>query len=278
MSFNKTRSLFILLLILIHPTLSLAICSETPDKFNEWMSDAREQALKKGINADVVNKVFSNIKYRDASVSLDRKMFTAPPLSFQEYISGIAISNIIERGKKIKKEYQVLFQKIQKDYGVPAGILITLWGLESRFGDRMGEVPTFSTLATLAYDCRRSALFTEQFFVALELVNQGIISAESRGALHGEIGPFQFLPSNVKKFSVDGDGDGKASIITSNIDAIESAANFLKKNGWTKNKGYQPEEKNFLILKRWNNSTNYIKAVAYIAAHIDGIKLKDGYQ
>ncbi|WP_244668494.1 lytic murein transglycosylase [Candidatus Liberibacter africanus] len=276
-SFREIKSLFLLFTILMYPTLSQAICSESPDRFNEWISDTREQALKNGVHKEIADEVFSNLQYREATINADRKMFSSPPLSFKEYLETIPYSTIIATGKQLKKKNEEAFRHLKRKYGVPAGVIISLWGLESSFGTRMGKVPILSTLATLAYDCRRSKFFTEEFFAALYLVDKNIISPTSLGAMYGEIGQFQFLPSNVKKFAVDADEDGQANLIESPTDAIVSAANFLSKNGWVRCKGYQPTEANFATLKRWNSSTNYIKTVAYIAAHIDGIKLNRKY-
>ncbi|MEG8098731.1 lytic murein transglycosylase [Candidatus Liberibacter brunswickensis] len=278
MYFKNTKSILILLLATIYPVISQAICSsDNADNFNEWISVTREQALNKGISSKVVNEVFSSIQYRNETIIADRKQFTEPTLTFEEYLQNISYLEIIANGKIMQKKYDKFLLNIQRKYGVPAGVLMALWGLESKFGEKLGNVPIFSTLATLAYDCRRSKLFTREFYAALSLMEKGIISTKSLGATHGEIGQFQFLPSNVDKFAVDADKDGRADLINSKVDAIESTAKFLKGNGWIRGKGYQPKEENFEKLKIWNNSKNYIKVVAYIASQIDGLKIKNVY-
>ncbi|MBY7649291.1 MAG: lytic transglycosylase [Candidatus Liberibacter europaeus] len=272
----KKIKLLTLFLIALYPTLSLALCDSSPDKFDRWISDTRKKAIAKGIGSNVLDDVFSNITYSYSTINLDRNQ-TAFTLSFEDFLKKISASNVIETGKYMKKKHADFLKKVKTNYGVSPGILMALWGLESSFGTKTGEIHTMSALATLAYDCRRSKFFTEQFFIALELVSDGVISADTRGAAHGEIGQFQFIPSNVKRFAIDSDRDGKADLINSHVDAIESAANLLKKNGWKKLQGYQPQEKNFHILRYWNSSAVYRKAIAYIAAHIDEIPLQNGY-
>ncbi|MBL0848519.1 MAG: lytic murein transglycosylase [Candidatus Liberibacter ctenarytainae] len=248
-----------------------------PAKFEQWLSSARQKALKKGLDQHMLDRVFSKIHYNWPTMELDRNQPTTV-FTFEEYIKRIPTNFIIEKGKEMKKKHASLLKSVKDRYGVPPGILMALWGLESSFGTKMGNTHILSAIATLAADDRRSALFNEQFFAALDLISSGVMTDDAKGALHGEYGQFQFIPSNVKKFSVDADGDGKADLVHSSEDALVSAANLLHKKGWKESKGYQPKEENFLVLKSWNNSSTYRKAVVYIAAHIDEIKLKDGYQ
>ncbi|AHA27743.1 Membrane-bound lytic murein transglycosylase B precursor [Candidatus Liberibacter americanus str. Sao Paulo] len=261
----------------VSPVSTVSICSDNPDNFKEWISEARNEAIKKGINIKIVNDIFSNLEYSFKTIELDRKQ-TIFKLSFDEFLKKVSAASVIENGKSMKRKYSDFLKKVEKNYGVSPGVLMALWGLESKFGTKKGTINTLSALATLSYDCRRSKLFTEQFFTAVSLVNNGTISIDSIGAPHGEIGQFQFLPTNVERFAVDADGDGKADVVNSNLDAIESAANFLKKSGWNAMYGYQPQEPNFKILNRWNASMVYKKTVAYIAANIDGLKIKDVYE
>ncbi len=253
------------------------ICSDTADRFGEWKSAARARAVREGMSPKTAKHLFAERHHSDTTIARDRKMVTSPPVSFKDYLDGLSSSEIIAQGIALKKANSRLLINLKKEYGVPPGILMALWGLETHFGETMGKTPLLSTLATLAYDCRRAKFFTEQFFYALDLVKKGVISSHALGATFGEIGQFQFLPVNVVKYAIDADEDGKIDLVKSNIDAIASAAKFLAKLGWTKCAGYQPGEKNFAILKHWNASLNYNKTIAYIAAHIDGVPIGKGY-
>jgi hypothetical protein len=126
---------------------------------------------------------------------------------------------------------------------VPPGPLIAIWGMETAFGAYMGNQNTVSAVATLAYDCRRPEFFTEQLIAALKLVDKGVLSSSSRGAMHGEVGQTQFLPKNVFLYGADGDGGGIN--LNSKADAnLASTANF---SGATAggHAGYSPGQPNF---------------------------------
>jgi membrane-bound lytic murein transglycosylase B len=151
---------------------------------------------------------------------------------------------------------------------VPAGPLIAIWQMETGGGSFMGNQNTLSAVATLAYDCRRSDYFTTQLYAMLKLIERGSVSGSTTGAMHGEIGQTQFLPANVLKYGVDGDGDGRVDL-KGKADALASTANFLRGHGWRAGAGYQPGEPNFAALQGWNAAGVYQKAIAVIGKHID---------
>ncbi len=163
-----------------------------------------------------------------------------------------------------------LFSHIESRFGVPAGPLIAIWGMETGFGSYLGNEHTLSAVSTLAFDCRRSAYFTEQLYAALKLVERGDLPINARGAAHGEIGQTQFLPKNVVTYGVDGDGDGHINLVGSRADALSSTANFLRGHGWRAGAGYQPGEPNFAAIQGWNAATVYQQAIAIMGAQIDG--------
>ena len=109
--------------------------------------------------------------------------------------------------------------------------------METGFGSSRGNQNVLSAVATLAYDCRRTAYFTDQLYAALTLVERGIFSAGTRGSMHGEVGHTQFLPKNILNYGIGGSLDIAAN-------ALSSTANFLKAHGWRAGAGYQPGEAN----------------------------------
>jgi len=145
---------------------------------------------------------------------------------------------------------------------VPPGPLIAIWGMETAFGSQRGNQSALSAVATLAYDCRRPAFFTDQLFAALKLVDRGVLSASTRGSMHGEIGQTQFLPKNILEY-------GTGNLDTS-ANALTSTANFLKAHGWRAGAGYQPGEANFAAIQAWNAASVYQQAIAQIGRQIDG--------
>ena len=169
----------------------------------------------------------------------------------------------------MKKNNAALFSRLEQRYGVPAGPLIAIWGMETGFGSFLGKEHTLSAVATLAFDCRRSEFFTDQFYAALELVQAGNLDVNAKGAAHGEIGQTQFLPRNVVRYGTDGDGDGHIDMVRSRSDALASTANFLRGHGWQPGAGYQQGEPNFAAIQGWNAAKVYQQAIAYIGAQID---------
>ncbi len=161
-----------------------------------------------------------------------------------------------------------LFASIEKRYGVPAGPLIAIWGMETAFGSFMGNQPTLSAVATLAYDCRRPEYFTDQLYAALQLIDRGVLSGATRGAMHGEVGQTQFLPKSILLYGVDGDGNGVVNL-NAKADALASTANFLKGHGWVRGAGYQPGQPNFAAIQGWNAAGVYQQAIAIIGRRID---------
>jgi membrane-bound lytic murein transglycosylase B len=100
--------------------------------------------------------------------------------------------------------------RVEQQFGVPASVIVAIWGLETDFGVNLGRFPTFRSLATLAYDCRRSELFQAELLDALRIIERGDMTPdEMRGAWAGEIGQTQFMPSSYIKFAVDYDNNGR---------------------------------------------------------------------
>lgn len=135
----------------------------------------------------------------------------------------------------------------------------------------MGNMPVVRSVATLAYDCRRTERFTGELFAALKVLDRGDLTAsEMKGAWAGEIGQTQFMISNYHKYAVDFDGNGHADLIHSVPDVLASTANYLKGHGWKAGAGWDPGEPNFAVIKEWNKSDNYARAIALFASKLRG--------
>ena len=246
-----------------------AQCGNNAGGFETWVANFKQEAAGQGVSRSVLDRAFANVRYNTATIRADRgqKSFK---LSFEQFMQKRGGQAIISRGKGMKRSNAALFDRIEKRYGVPAGPLIAIWGMETGFGSFLGKEHTLSAVATLAYDCRRSDYFTDQLYAALQLVARGDLSTSARGAAHDEIGQTQFLPRNVVRFGVDGDGNGHIDLVGSRADALASTANFLRGHGWRAGAGYQPGEPNFGALQGWNAASVYQRAIAYIGARIDG--------
>jgi lytic murein transglycosylase len=245
-----------------------ASCSNTGAQYSNWKAEFASEAKASGVGSKGL-AAFAKTNYATKTIAADRNQKSFK-LSFEQFMVKRGANAIIAKGKGIKNAHAALFKKIEAKYGVPAGPLIAIWGMETGFGSYMGNQNTLSAVATLAYDCRRSAYFTEQLIDALKLVDNGTISGSSVGAMHGEIGQTQFLPKNVFLYGADGDGDGRINMVTSKADALASTANFLKGHGWSEGVGYQPGEGNFGAIEGWNAAKVYQKAIAAMGKAIDG--------
>lgn len=246
-----------------------AQCGTNGAGFQAWVADFKQEAAANGVSPSVLNRAFANVNYNRQTIAADRgqKSFK---LSFDAFMKKRGGAAIISRGRGMKRSNQALFASIERRFGVPAGPLIAIWGMETGFGSYMGNQHTLSAVSTLAYDCRRSDYFTDQLYAALQLVSEGYLNPQARGAAHGEIGQTQFLPRNVVRFGADGDGDGRVDMVGSRADALASTANFLRGHGWQAGAGYQPGQPNFSAIAGWNAATVYQQAIAYIGQQIDG--------
>jgi lytic murein transglycosylase len=250
-----------------------AECSNTGGNFERWKAEFAAEAKAAGLGGKAL-AALAGTRYSTATIEADRSQKSFK-LSLDEFMRVRGGEAIAQRGKSIRNEMRELFAGIERRYGVPPGPIIAIWGMETGFGSTLGKTNILSAVATLAYDCRRSAFFTEQLRAALRLVERGSLDPAATGAAHGEIGQTQFLPANVVRFGVDGDGDGRIDLIRSRADAFASTANFLRAHGWRPGAGYQPGEPNFAALQGWNDASVYQQAIASIGADIDGLASRD---
>jgi lytic murein transglycosylase len=167
------------------------------------------------------------------------------------------------------KQYGSVLSRIEQAYGVPGEVLVAIWGLETDFGVNTGKFATIRSLATLAYDCRRSEQFRAELMDALRIVQRGDLApADMKGAWAGELGQTQFMPSSWMKYAVDFDGNGKRDLLHNAPDVLASTANYLAGYGWQRGKDWQPGSPNFAVLQQWNKSEVYSKTVAYFATQL----------
>jgi membrane-bound lytic murein transglycosylase B len=146
---------------------------------------------------------------------------------------------------------------------------VAIWGLETDFGAVRGNLPVIRSVATLAFDCRRTEFFQGHLFDALRIVDRGHLTpAEMRGAWAGEMGQTQFMPSSYVKYAVDFDGDGRADLLRSPADVLASTANYLKGHGWVRGGDWQPGSQNFEAIRAWNKSQVYARTIALFASRL----------
>jgi membrane-bound lytic murein transglycosylase B len=247
------------LLLCLGMTADAAQCGRAAAGFEAWKPEFAAEAKGQGIGANAIAALMQT-NYASATIAADRgqKSFR---LSLSQFLAKRGASTIVARGRSLKKSQAALFASIQQRYGVPPGPLIAIWGMETGFGSQRGNQNMLSSIATLAYDCRRPEFFTDQLYAALQLIDKGALSGSTRGSMHGEIGQTQFMPKNVLAYGI-----GNLEVAGN---ALSSTANFLKAHGWRAGAGYQPGEPNFAAIQGWNAASVYQQAIALMGRQID---------
>jgi membrane-bound lytic murein transglycosylase B len=264
----KLRLIALLSVLLVSPyAAGAAQCGNTAAGYETWKTSFSKEARKAGVKKPGLTALAGST-YAARTISADRNQKSFK-YSLDKFMKLRGADTIVAQGRKRKARNPNFYATLERQYGVPAGILIAIHGMETAFGSFMGDSAVVSAIATLAYDCRRSEFFVPHAIGALKLVDQGAITTATKGAKHGELGHTQFLPGNALTYGVDATGDGRVDFYNQ-TDALASTANFLRQKGWKPGKGYQEGQPNFKVINQWNAATVYQKAIAIMAARIDG--------
>ena len=201
--------------------------------FGEWLAGVRADALAKGIRAETVDGAFRDLAAPVEQVQQRDRSQAEFVLSFDAYSKRWLSRTFLRIGREKKKAQGALLKAVGQKYGVAPHVLLALWGVESNFGRFSGVRPVIATLATLAYDPRRSAFFRGELLDALVILDRGDIDLPRlKGSWAGAMGQPQFMPSSYLKYAQDYDGDGRRDIWTSPADVFASMANYLSERGW----------------------------------------------
>lgn len=231
---------FMVLLLLLCPALAFSASHSTHD-WDTWLAQFRREALADGIQANVFDMAFANVTPDKRVLSFDRNQ-PEQRITFLEYRHTRIDAYRITIGRKKYQQHHEILTEIGNAYGVSPCIIVALWGMESSYGLYMGTFPVIRSLATLAFDGRRSDFFRNELLLALHILQEGHVSlAQFKGEWAGASGHPQFLPSSWKKYAVDYDKDGKKDIWNNLDDVFASIANYLKQNGWEKNQPWAIE-------------------------------------
>ena len=237
-----------------------AQCGSSSAGYAAWKQEFAGEARAKGVSAATIQALMAT-NYAQATINADRgqRSFQSLARSVSRQArghdhrrEGAAAEGVAGRAVRFHSER----------YGVPPGPLLAIWGMETGFGSQRGNQNMLASIATLAYDCRRSAYFTEHLYAALQLIDRGALSPAQRGSMHGEVGQTQFMPKAILAY-----GTGN---LENAANALNSTANFLKAHGWRAGAGYQPGEPNFAAIQAWNAAGVYQKAIALMGRQIDG--------
>lgn len=265
--------------------------------YDAWVAQFKGRAAAKGIAPATIQQAFRGAGYLPEVIERDRNQ-TEFKRSLEDYLAIAASDERVSTGKAMLRQYNATLSRIEATYGVQKQIVTAIWGLESRYGARRGDVPVVSALSTLAYDGRRGSFFEGQLIAALKILQNGDTTPDRMtGSWAGAMGHTQFIPTSYLAFAVDFTGDGRRDIWSDDpTDALASAAAYLAKNGWVKGQPWggelgsaaassgtpsaviQPQKpgpkfavfRNFSVLKRYNNSDSYALGVGHLADRIAG--------
>jgi lytic murein transglycosylase len=237
--------------------------------FDAFLADYKKEAAAQGISKRGL-AALDGITIDDAVIAADRRQRVFDQ-SFEQFSGRMISKSRLAKGQKMMLMHASMLQRIEKQFGVPGAVLVAIWGLETDYGVVHGKRSVIRSVATLAYDCRRTEKFHAELTSALRIVDRGDMTSEQMvGEWAGEIGQTQFLPTSYDKYAVDFDGNGRRDLVGSVPDVLASTANYLKGHGWQRDRGWGPGESNFETIKAWNKAEVYAKTIALFAEKLDG--------
>jgi lytic murein transglycosylase len=217
-----------------------ANCRNT-GSFDRWLADFKKDAAAQGISAAAIAAASPYLVLDQRIIGIDRgqRFFSQ---NFLEFSDKMLAGYRLQSGAAQIKKYQPVFAREEKDYGVPAAVITAFWGLESDFGSGQGKDQALKSLATLAYDCRRSDMFRGHLFDALRMIERGDLRAEEMiGSWAGELGQTQMMPSEYYRDAVIYDGSGRRDLIHSAPNVIGSTGKYLVYLGWKRGEPWLQE-------------------------------------
>lgn len=257
--------------------------------YDAWMQGFFARAEGAGYSRSFLNRAFAGTGFLPGVVERDRNQ-TEFSRSLEDYLSIAVSDERVAKGRAAFARHRGTLMALEQRYGVDAQIIAAIWGLESFYGERRGDIPVLSATTTLAFDGRRGAMFEKQTMAALRILQEGHITPDRfTGSWAGAMGHTQFMPTSFEAFAVDFTGDGRADIWSDDpTDALASTAAYLSRNGWQRGMawgreaafggGLQPQAggpsfettANFRVIKRYNNSDAYAIGVGHLSDRIMG--------
>ncbi len=211
-----------------------------PPPFLVWLDALKTEAIAEGISQTTVEQALGGAKPIPRVIELDRRQpeFT---LTLGSYFKKAISAQRIATGREMLKKHAPLLRRVFERYRVQPRFLVAFWGLESNYGQYTGIFPVVGALVTLSHDRRRAAFFRQQLLAVLQLIDKGHFPSDIQGSWAGAMGNHQFIPTTYRDFAVDFDGDGKRDLWNSLPDIFASAANYLSRSGWQKDRTWGRE-------------------------------------
>ena len=219
---------------------AIPVAPATPP-FEEWLSVLRSEAAGRGIRPEILDAALAGVQPVEQILERDRSQAEFV-LDLGAYLKRRLTPSTVRTAQAMYARHGELLERVGEQFGVNPRIVVAVWGLESNFGRFAGVRPTIPALITLAYDPRRGAMFRNELFSALDILNRGDIELERlKGSWAGALGQPQFMPSSYLQYAVDFDADGRRDIWSSLPDVFASVAFYLQQHGWTAGEGWGRE-------------------------------------
>ncbi|NYS23372.1 lytic murein transglycosylase [Rhodobacteraceae bacterium 2376] len=201
--------------------------------FDAWLAAFRPRARSRGISEATLDRALSSAGYLPGVIERDRNQAEFRR-TLEDYLALVASEARVSEGRAAARQHASLLSEIESRYGVESHIIAAIWGVESRYGQRRGDIPVISATATLAFDGRRGQMFENQLMAALRIIQNGDTSpANMVGSWAGAMGHTQFIPTTFAEYAVDFRGTGQRDIWSDDpTDALASAAAYLSRMGW----------------------------------------------
>lgn len=261
--------------------------------YDAWLERFFARASSRGISQATIDAARPTAGFLPGVITRDGNQFQTRR-TLEDYIAIATSDDRIAQGRAAMQRHASTLNAIEARYGVPANVTAAIWGVESRFGTRRGNIPVLAATTTLAYNGRRRELFENQSFAALRILQSGDTTpARLLGSWAGAMGHTQFIPTSYEAFAVDFNGDGRRDVWSDDpTDALASTAAYLARNGWRagipwgaeagsgapSGRTIQPQAggprftvtRNFDVIKRYNNSDAYALAVGHLSDRLAG--------
>lgn len=218
--------------VVLLAVMTLGAFSARAEEFSLWIDKTIKEAIAHGVRPQTAYNALSIVNFDESVIEKDRKQ-PESTITAVQYWKRIVTTQRIERAKSFYNANRVMLNQVADTYSVPARYIVALLSVESQFGEVQGDTNIIQSLASLAYEGRRTEFFKAELFNALKIIDKGHIRQEDMtGSWAGAMGWCQFMPSSFLKFGVDFDGDGRIDIWNTPADAAASAANYLHLSGW----------------------------------------------
>tara|TARA_B100000427_G_scaffold329249_1_gene344699 strand:- start:978 stop:1973 length:996 start_codon:yes stop_codon:yes gene_type:complete len=199
--------------------------------FDEWLVSFKNDALDQGISNNTLETVLSNAEYLPNVIKYDRYQ----PEFYEDtktYVTKRTSNKKLKNGITLYLKNKEVINNIETKFNVEKELLLALMGIETNFGKYLGKMDIISSLATLSFDKRRSAFFTNELITILKLIDNNIIDYQTLyGSWAGAFGNFQFMPTTIKQYALDYDNNNQINL-KSIEDSFASAANYISSIGW----------------------------------------------